>query len=85
MNLTQLVLAFAGKADPKSRYRRLQRFFLEVVFDYDALACLIMQLFDFQEKSYTLSPDRTNWKWGVKNLNILTLGIVYQGAAIPVY
>ncbi|WP_084480191.1 transposase [Methylomicrobium lacus] len=29
--------------------------------------------------------DRTNWKWGEKNLNILTLGIVYKGAAIPVY
>jgi hypothetical protein len=43
-----------------------------------------MQLFDFQEKSYYLTFDRTNWKWGEKNLNILTLGIVYKGAAIPV-
>lgn len=85
MNLTQLALAFASEADPKSRYRRLQRFFQEVIFDYDAIARLIMQLFDFYEKSYYLTLDRTNWKWGEKNLNILTLGIVYQGAAIPVY
>jgi hypothetical protein len=85
MNLTQLALGFASEADPKSRYRRLQRFFQEVVFDYDAVARLIMQLFDFQAKSYYLTLDRTNWKWGEKNLNILTLGIVYQGAAIPVY
>ena len=27
--------------------------------------------------------DRTNWKWGKKNINILTLGLVYKGAAIP--
>jgi hypothetical protein len=33
MNLTQLALGFASEADPKSRYRRLQRFFREVVFD----------------------------------------------------
>jgi len=60
MNLTQL--AFASQAAPKSRYRRLQRFFQEAVFDYDAIAHLIMQLFDFYEKSHYLTLDRTNWK-----------------------
>jgi hypothetical protein len=29
--------------------------------------------------------DRTNWKWGKKNLNILVLAVVYKGVAIPVY
>lgn len=62
VNLTQLALAFAGQSDPKSRYRRLQRFFREVVFDYDAIAHLIMQLFDFHNQSFYLTVDRTNWK-----------------------
>lgn len=35
--------------------------------------------------TYYLTLDKTNWKWGEKNLNILTLGIVYKGTAIPVY
>jgi hypothetical protein len=60
MNLTQLALAFTSQADPKSRYRRLQRFFQEVVFDYDAVARLILYLFDFHEKLYYLTLDRTN-------------------------
>lgn len=85
INLTQLALAFTSRADQASRYRRLQRFFRDVVFDYDAIARLIMQLFDFYGKSYYLTLDRTNWKWGEKSLNILTLAIVYKGAAIPVY
>jgi hypothetical protein len=85
MNLTQLVLHFSDNALPKSRYRRLQRFFQSVVFDYDALAHLILQLFGFNEKPYYLTLDRTNWKWGKANLNILTLAIVYRGMAIPVY
>lgn len=42
MNLTQLVLHFSDNASPKSRYRRLQRFFQSVIFDYDALAHLIL-------------------------------------------
>ena len=59
INLTQLALAFSSQADPKSRYRRLQRFFQYVVFDYDAIARLVMQLFDFYGKSYYLTLDRT--------------------------
>lgn len=85
MNLAQLALNFGGSAGVKSRYRRLQRFFQGVVFDYDAIARLIMPLFDFYEKSYYLTLDRTNWKWGKSNLNILTLAIAYKGIAIPVY
>jgi hypothetical protein len=27
--------------------------------------------------------DRTNWKWGKKNINVLVLGIAYKGAAFP--
>lgn len=85
INLTQLAVAFASEADPKSRYRRLQRFFASVVFDYDAIARLIMQLFGFNDQPYYLTLDRTNWQWGKADINILTLGIVYKGAAIPVY
>jgi len=85
INLTQLALALESQAILKSRYRRLQRFFREVIFDYNRMARLIMQMFDFYGKSYYLTLDRTNWKWGKKNLNILTLGIVYKGIAVPVY
>jgi len=85
MNLTQLVLACGSQAVLKSHDRRMQRFFHEVVFGDDAIARLNMRLFDYHEKSNYLTADRPNWKWGEKNLNILTLGIIYKGAAIPVY
>ena len=85
INLTQLALAFGSQAAPTSNYRRLQRFFAEVVFDYDAIADLMMGLFDFQERPYYLTLDRTNWQWGKIDINILTLAVVYRGAAIPVY
>jgi hypothetical protein len=29
--------------------------------------------------------DRTNWKYGEKNINILTIGIVYGKVSIPIY
>ncbi|MCK5354418.1 MAG: IS4 family transposase [Methyloprofundus sp.] len=84
-NLTQLALAFNGSATTESKYRRFQRFFQEVYFDYDAIARLIMEMFDFYRTEYYLTLDRTNWKWGKKNINILTLAVVYKGVAIPIY
>ena len=32
-----------------------------------------------------LSMDRTNWRWGKSDINILMLGIVFKGTAIPIY
>ena len=29
--------------------------------------------------------DRTNWKWGKSDIDILTLAIAYKGIAIPIY
>jgi hypothetical protein len=51
VNLTQLALAFASQVDLKSRYRRLHRFF-RGVFKYDAIARLIMAMFDLYDQSY---------------------------------
>ena len=28
--------------------------------------------------------DRTNWKWGKSNTNILFLGVAYKGISIPI-
>jgi hypothetical protein len=44
-----------------------------------------MRLFGFLETDYELTLDRTNWRWGKKNLNILVLAVVYKGIAIPIY
>ena len=33
---------------------------------------------------YRLAMDRTNWKFGEININILTLAIVYKGVAFPI-
>ncbi|MDW8868421.1 IS4 family transposase, partial [Legionella pneumophila] len=32
-----------------------------------------------------LSMDRTNWRWGKKDINILMVSVVYKGIAIPLF
>jgi len=41
--------------------------------------------YEFHLSLTYLALDRTNWKWGKKNINIFTLAIAYKGVAIPVY
>ena len=85
VNLTQLAVFFPSQALISSRYRRIQRFFSHHWLDYNEVAGFIMKLFSFIENDYYLSLDRTNWKWGKTNINLLVLAVVYRGAAIPVY
>jgi hypothetical protein len=86
INLTKLAKAFPSSAKPDSSYRRMQRFISDPhTVEFDSVAWFIMKLFDFLETDYYLTFDRTNWQWGKKNINILTLAIVYKGIAIPIY
>jgi hypothetical protein len=85
INLTELAIAFPSKAKIESRYRRIQRFISEYSPSFDKVAWFIMTLFGFLETDYYLAMDRTNWKWGEKNINILVLAVVYRGVAIPIY
>jgi hypothetical protein len=85
VNLQKLACVACGKALQSSCYRRLQRFFSQFEIDYDRLARFIFQLFFTASGQVYLTMDRTNWQWGKVNINILTLGIVFKGTAIPIY
>jgi len=69
-----------------SNYRRIQRFIADSQpIDFNRVAWFVVTLFGFLDNDYYLTFDRTNWKWGKKNINILMLAIAYKGIAIPVY
>lgn len=84
VNLREIAVAMASKAEIDSRYKRLQRFFRHFRIDYDLIAKFIFNLF-FRDKKIYLTIDRTNWFWGKAKINILTLAIAYEGVAIPIY
>ncbi len=82
-NLSSASKALPIKCLPQSFYRRMQRFFFAgQYFDYRQISQLIFNMFSFDQVQLTL--DRTNWKWGKRNINILMLAIVYRGIAIPI-
>lgn len=85
VNLSKMAPIFSSEAKKLSRYRRMQRFFAWFVIDYDIIASFIFRLLFVAGGKWVLTMDRTNWKWGKSNINILTLGIAYKGTAIPIY
>ena len=64
----------------ESSLRLIQRFISS--YDLDFIAVLIFKLIPNNEK-VSLTIDRTNWKYGVSNINIFMLGIVNDGVAFP--
>src|ERR1700733_15896199 len=73
VNLSEIALAFAAKAQVGSRYKRLQRFFRYMKIDSVQVACWIFKLFFPNGGKFYLTVDRTNWFWGKAKINILTL------------
>ena len=79
----KLATAFETEAKSGSSLRRIQRFMASYALDTDLLARLIFKMLPHQPP-YRLAMDRTNWKFGETNINVLTLAIVYQGVAFPI-
>jgi len=88
----KLATAFETDATSKSSLRRIQRFtayfvhstsMANYLLDTDLIARIIFKMLPHQPP-YRLAMDRTNWKFGETNINVLTLAIVYQGVAFPI-
>src|SRR5262245_16297301 len=83
VNLSILANAFSGSAQIESNYKRLQRFLRQSEMPYAKLAVFNVRMLGLPGP-YTLALDRTNWKVGVVDLNLLMLSIVYRGVEVPV-
>jgi hypothetical protein len=70
------------KAKVSSITRRIQRFFAQEFLDQDRVSALIFSMFDWHDK-ITLTLDRTNWKFGVVDINFLVICGIYKGYSIP--
>ena len=85
VNLAQVALGFGGNASEASNYKRLQRFFRAYVLDEMVWARLLVNLLPDKPQRWLLSLDRTHWKFGQTDHNLLVLGLVYKGFCIPLF
>lgn len=82
INYDKLASGFDTKTTKNSSYRRIQRFMAEFDLPMKIISSLIFALLP-EKENLTLVLDRTNWKFGEKNINILMLGVSYKNVAFP--
>lgn len=82
VNYSKLSCGFDTGADAQSNYRRIQRFMAGAALPMELVAKMIFTLLP-QKGPLVLVMDRTNWKLGQSNINILMLGIAYRNVAFP--
>lgn len=78
----KLATAFDSHASTSSSLRRIQRFMASYMLDTDLIARLIFRLLP-HKPPFRLAMDRTNWKFGQQNVNVLVIAVVYHGVAFP--
>lgn len=83
VTFSKLASAFETNASSDSSLRRIQRFMAGYELDLDIIAKFVIHLLP-HKVPYILSMDRTNWKFGETNINILALAVTYDGVAFPV-
>lgn len=81
VNLAQLATALNGLAKLESNARRVKRF-LNVEFAQDLIARFVLSF--ITNDKIVLTMDRTNWKFGIVDINFLVIGIAHNGIALPI-
>lgn len=83
VNFAQLALVINPCVQVGSNFKRIQRFMKGYQFCQRQFVQFAWSLYGNQGKWIALTMDRTNWKFGRLNINILTIGISWRGTAIP--
>jgi hypothetical protein len=84
VNLVILSTSDDGKAvSNETRYRRLQDFFLNAKLCFQAIGSFMLSRIPKPPKGYTLAMDRTNWKFGRKDINFLVISVVAGPVSVP--
>jgi hypothetical protein len=75
--------AFSREAKSDSSYKRIQRFLKSFFISEEMYARFVLKLLPLGQ--YYLTMDRTNWKFGSTDINILMIGVVHEGTAFPLF
>ena len=80
--MKKLACSLSGMAKMDSQYRRLQRFFSSELSPAVFTQLIVSKLVR-PGQPQVLVMDRTHWRLGRTDLNVLCVGLVHQGVSIP--
>lgn len=80
MNLTEITSVFTNGREIETNRKRIYRFCRH--FSFSEVSKGLVKILAITQP-WTLSLDRTNWSFGQCHINMLCLGVVHQGIALP--
>jgi len=82
VRLTKLAAQLPGKALQHSKIKQLHRFFKNIRLPEEVLARFVLSFADPREHLW-LVIDRTTWRLGKTEINILLVAVILNGQALP--
>ena len=82
VRLTKLAAQLPGKALRSSKVKQLHRFFKNIRLSEDVLARFVLSFAHPTERLW-LVIDRTNWRLGKTEINVLLVAVILNGQALP--
>ena len=79
---SRLAEGYEGDILFESKLRKIQRFFADFDVSFDLIAKFVFSLLP-DKPPYRLCLDRTNWKFGKTDINILMISVAWNGIGIP--
>jgi hypothetical protein len=83
VRIKDLAMHVSSKGNLHAKIIKVERLFLEQVIDFISISKIIMKLM-VEEETLKIVIDRTNWEFGVNNLNFFVAAIVYDNISIPI-
>ena len=83
ITIKELAMNVGSKGDLHAQIIKTERFLLKQKIDYVSLGKIIFNLIK-KENKIMIAIDRTNWKFGKKDINFLVATLVLDGISIPI-
>ena len=75
----------SGEIKSESIYKNYQRLVHKTQISQSNLAKCMICMYGSEECNFILSMDRTNWRYGKSDINLLVLSVCLLGSAMPLY
>ena len=86
LNIIAAYSCRSGKMDRSNIYRGYQYVMHNFKMTQEQLAMTILSMYGLNgEGKLILALDRTNWRYGKKDINLLVLSVIVKGCGIPLY
>jgi hypothetical protein len=83
VTIKELALHIESSGNIRAKIAKIERLFKLQVIDYSVIAMIIISMIRINSP-YKIAIDRTNWKFGKKDINFFVASIVVHNISVPI-